>query len=226
MRRPSRDTMRASIGSMKRLWTPLLISVLLLSYRAHASTASATSETLLAWSEDGKTWASLSEDAQEEESLIVIKTEGVVVMTVCNREYSDDCANGPKSVAVRREDKGKRSGLQRVNLEKQKGLDQFALKRTKRTWRTGFKKAYELKSGPMGQALFQGKCAHGWTLIRKSDNEVIKKVLVKDGCLRAVGGFLSPSGKHLLIKTQGESFDDPEEGADTTEETTYELISL
>ena len=196
---------------------------------AHASTSSETSQKLLGWSDDGRTWAVLATDPVEGTATIDILRDGKTVLQVCNSlDEEGSCEAGPKTVAVALEEKRGRRGLERVNIESHRGLKSHKLKRVRGAWRKAFRTSYSLRRTPYGESPGPqgGRCAKGWELSRRSDKRVVAKTKAKSGCLSSNGGYLHPNGKFALIKTTASDVDDPEEGMSDSTEISYSLVKI
>lgn len=196
-----------------------------------ASEASATSEQLLGWSEDGTTWAVLAVDeASGEEELLIMRASGVV-FRLCSSEEDpyggeSNCTADKKTKVIHTESSDKHSALQRVNIEGNKYLKSYKLKRISGKWRKGFKKKFSLKATDYRASPMDGKCNHKWLLLRRVDSKEVGKHGIKEGCLSAKGGYLHPNEKFVLVKQMHNQWSTGDDEFWTLDELSYVFVPL
>jgi hypothetical protein len=190
---------------------------------ATATEASATTDTFVGWSQDGKTYAVI-QDSQEGASLLVIQ-DGVVVLRICEAGESnhsdDECKDGKGVKAVSME-------MTRINVKRHKYLKDFALKRVSSKWRKAFRKSFMLRGKHPGKDWRGEPCQRGWKLLRRGDKNEHASEKKTDGCLVYKGGYLHPNGKYVLVKQVHDTWasEDEDNGFWSDEETNYKFIAL
>lgn len=211
---------------MLRIALIAVVAVLLVpTNNAVASDASATTDTLVGWSADGKTHAVIRDSSGDGDSLLVLQ-DGVVVLKLCEAEDTDyggddacKAGKGVKTVPME---------LTRINVKRHKYLEEFALKRVSSKWRKGFRKSFRLKGMHPAKSWNDERCHRGWQLLRRGDKNEHASETVKSGCLHYKGGYLHPSGKYVLVKQFHRTWAsaDTEGSFWSDEDTGYKFIAL
>jgi hypothetical protein len=191
---------------------------------AQASEASGTSEVLLGWSEDGRTYAVEHTGEGQGATALWVYTDGAVVLSLCdpseNEDSDEECVPGKTTKAISTE-------VQRVDIRKNKHLKKFHLRRVSNKWRKAFNMAFVYKATNPGKSWNGTRCHRGWVMQERATQSEAATHMVKKGCLDFKGAYLSPSGKHLLVKQNHRtSGGGDEEGFWTNDEVSYLLVPL
>lgn len=186
---------------------------------AEAAKKSATSDTLVGWSDDGKTFAVIRDRPGSGDSLLVVQ-DGVVVLQLCELRRSDEqckAADGVKTVS--RE-------ITSVSVKRHKYLRDFKLNRVSSKWRKGFTRSFLLRGTHPAKNWKDEDCQQGWKLLRRGDKNAHATESVTTGCLEPKKGYLHPSGKYVLVKQLHNTWANAEDGSWSEDDTTHKFIAL
>jgi hypothetical protein len=191
---------------------------------AEASESSGSSDTLVGWSEDGKTYAVRHENLGDDSETLLVLQEGTVILKLCQSsdspdQYGNECKTekGVKTVPLE---------MERINVKRHKYLKEFKLQRVTFRWRKAFRQYFRLKASHPAKDLNDEHCNRGWKLLRRGDKTAHASEHMVDGCLSYEGGYLHPTGKYVLVKRAHVTWGTDDASARSEHETTYDFVTL
>jgi hypothetical protein len=163
------------------------IAVAALAADAAATTSYGSTETLVGWSTDGRTWATINEDLNEGSKTLALHEANKTALTLCDDEHAG--CDAPLGIDA-----------ERVDLAGHPRLRGRGLARLERSWRTGFDLLFELEADKLGDR-DSDTCTKKLRLAPRFPWAT--REIEVDHCLaQLAGGYLHPGGGHALIKVR------------------------
>ncbi len=191
---------------------------------AEASKASGSSDTLVGWSEDGKTYAVRRVNLGDRAESLLVVQDGTVVLEICRaRDRGNSSGNactarkGVKTVSV---------AMDRVHVKRHKYLREFKLQRVSSKWSKAFRQSFRIKGTHPARDSKDKECNQGWNLLRRGDKDAHGSEHMVDGCLYYKRGYLHPSGKYVLVQREHLTWVTKDGGLQKERETAYEFVTL